>query len=294
MDNKTINIVVVSDNYFAILMAAFLKSIEMNHHTDEIVEVYIVDDNISVKNRKKIISSITSDKIKLNWLLMKEIVPEDIQLPLVGNSYPINTYIRVLIPHFIPKHIKKIIFFDVDMIMFDDISKLWNVDIGDNPIGAVSDTIGTIRKTIGNGIENYQELNLDSEAGYFNAGLLVIDVKKWLDQDITKKTFDAINENKKYAGFGDQYGLNIALVNNWYELDPLWSCFSVNTEPNPYLVHYFNIKPIYKDYKFNYREEFYYYLNQTEWKNFKPIGKLSRDIKKAKNKLQKLKIYFTK
>jgi len=294
MDNNTINILVVSDDYYAILMAAFLKSVELNHHTNEIVEVYIVDDNISKKNKQRIISSISSPKIKLNWLVMNEIIPKDIQLPLVGNSYPINTYIRVLIPHFIPKDIKKIIFFDVDMIMLDDVSKLWAIDTGDYVIGAVSDTIGTIPKTLGNGIENYQELGLDPDLGYFNAGLLVMNVDKWLQQDITKKTFDTINNNKKYAGLGDQYGLNISLAGNWHAIDPLWSCFSVNTDANPHLIHYFNVKPIYKDYSFNYKEEFYHYLNQTEWKGFRPISKLSRDIKKAKNKLKKLKIYLTK
>lgn len=291
---NNISIVLVSDDYYVILLAAFLKSIEMNHKTDEIIDVYIVDDDISKRNRKKVINSLTSDKMKLNWLLMNEIIPKDIELPLVGNSYPINTYLRVLIPYFIPKDIKKIIFLDVDMIMLEDISLLWNIDIGNSIIGAVSDTIGPIEKTIGNGIENYAELGLNPDEKYFNAGLMVINVEKWLEQNMTRKTFDAINSNKKYAALGDQYGLNISLIGQWFHINPLWSCFSVNTIVKPYLVHYFNIKPIFKDYPYNYREEFYNYLNQTKWKGFKPMGKMSRNIKKAKNLIQKAKIFLFK
>ncbi|WP_231459349.1 glycosyltransferase [Pedobacter sp. Leaf132] len=292
--NNRISIVLVCDDYYAILLGAFLKSIELNHKTEEIIDVYIVDDNISAKSKRKIIESLNSDKMKLNWMLMKDIIPENIQLPLVSNSYPINTYIRVLIPYFIPQHIDKIIFLDVDMIMLEDISKLWNIDIGNKIIGAVSDTIGPIVKTIGAGIENHVELGLDANEKYFNAGLIVINVDKWKAEKITEKTFEAINNNKKYAALGDQYGLNISLIGQWYHVDPLWSCFSVNTIKKPYLVHYFNIKPIFKDYSYNYREEFFYYLNQTAWKGFKPKGKISRKIKKVKNLIQKAKIFLFK
>lgn len=287
MNKDRINIVLVCDDYYAILLAAFLKSVEVNHKTEQIIDAYIVDDKISKKNKTKVIESLTLSKLNLIWLEMSEIIPEGVSLPLVGNSYPINTYVRILIPYFVPEHVKKIIFFDVDMIMLKDITDLWSVDIGDKIIGAVSDTIGPIMKTIGNGIDNYIELGLDPNEKYFNAGLQIINIEKWQDANITQKTFDVINNNRKYAGLGDQYGLNITLIANWYEIDPLWNCFSVNTIPKPNLIHYFNIKPIFKDYSFNYKKEFFFYLNQTQWKNFKPISKTSRNIKKIKNLLQK-------
>lgn len=287
MDEK-INVVVVCDDYYSVLLATFLKSIEMNHKTNEIVDVYIVNDSISQRNIQKIIDSLSLDKMTLNWIEMEDAIPKDMNLPSVNNSYPINTYIRILIPYFIPNSIEKVIFFDVDMIMLNDISKLWKIDIGDNIIGAVSDTIGPVKKTIENGIENYKELGLNPKEEYFNAGLQIINTRKWLDNNIPQKTFDIINNNKKYAALGDQYGLNIALIGNWYKIDPLWSCFSVNTVSDPHLIHYFNIKPIFKDYSFNYKEEFFFYLNHTQWIGFKPISKLSRNIKKVRNLLKKV------
>lgn len=289
--NQTINIVVVCDDYYSILLAAFLKSMEMNHKTEEVIEVFIVDDKISKVSKQRIIDSLVLDKMKLNWMLMNEIIPKGFSLPVVSNSYPINTYIRILIPHFMPPSIKKVIFFDVDMIMLGDISELWSIDTEDKIIGAVSDTIGPNVKTIGNGIKNYADLGLNPDEKYFNAGLQLINIEKWRDASISQNTFDIINNNKKYATLGDQYGLNIALIGNWYEIDPLWSCFSVNTIPNPKLIHYFNIKPIFQDYNFNYREEFFFYLNQTKWQGFKPIGKGSRNIKKVKNLLKKVKYW---
>ncbi|WP_421943928.1 glycosyltransferase family 8 protein [Pedobacter sp.] len=294
MKNNNISVVLACDNNYVILLAALLKSIELNHIENSIIDIYIVDDKISKRNKTKLEQSLNLNKMNLIWLKMTEIIPKNISLPIVNNAYPINTYVRLLIPYIVPETVEKAIFMDVDMIVLDDISNLWNVDTGEFVIGAASDTIGPVTKTIGNGIENYKELGLDPEQRYFNAGLQLINKKKWLEQDITIKTINAINNNKKYASLGDQYGLNIALIGNWYEIDRLWNCFSVNDDPYPKLIHYFHRKPIYKSYSYNYRDEFYYYLNKTKWENFKPIGASSRYFKKINNIIQKLKFKFFK
>lgn len=286
--DKRISIVVVSDDYYSILLVAFLKSIEMNHKTDEIVDVYIIDDNISKNNVEKITNSLCLDKMVLNWIEMKDAIPKDMNLPFVINSYPINIFVRLLIPYFIPSHIKKVIYFDVDMIMQDDISNLWKIDIGDFIVGAVSDTIGPVVRIIGEGVKNYAELGLNPNEKYFNSGLLVINIERWLAENITQNTLETITKNKKYASLSDQYGLNVTIIGKWYEIDSTWSCFSVRNLPNPSLIHYFHRKPIFKEYSYNYREEFYYYLNQTQWKGFKPIGKMNRYYKKAKDMVQKI------
>ena len=291
MSNK-ISVVLACDNHYVTLLSALLKSVEMNHHTDEFIDIYIVDDQISKTNKQKLTSSLTLDKMNLIWLKMDEIIPEGVTLPLVNNTYPLNTYIRLLIPYFIPKEVNKIIFLDVDMIMLDDISNLWKIETEDKVIAAVNDTVGPQAKTIAEGIENYKELGLDPHEKYFNAGMQVINIDKWREQDITQKTFDAINNNKKYAALGDQYGLNIALIGNWKEIDRMWNCFSICTDPHPKLIHYFHRKPIYKTYAYNYKDEFFYYLNRTKWKNFRPIGETTRYLKKINNMLEKIKLFF--
>lgn len=288
--SKKISIILACDNHYVVLLAALLKSIEMNHHTEELIDVYLVDDQISKLSKQKLMASLTLDKMNIIWLKMEEIIPEEVTLPLVNNTYPLNTYIRLLIPYFIPKDVNRIIFLDVDMIMLDDISNLWKIDIGDKVIGAVND--GPDVKTIAEGIENYSELGLDPNQKYFNAGMQVINIDKWRALDITQKTFDAINNNKKYAGLGDQYGLNIALIGNWHEIDGKWNRFSVCTDPKPSLIHYFHRKPIYKTYAYNYKEEFFYYLNKTKFSDFQPIGETTRYLKKINNMLEKIKLFF--
>jgi lipopolysaccharide biosynthesis glycosyltransferase len=46
-----ISVVLACDDHYIVLLAALLKSIEMNHVSDEIVDIYIVDDQISKRSK---------------------------------------------------------------------------------------------------------------------------------------------------------------------------------------------------------------------------------------------------
>ena len=291
-DLQPITIVVACDDHYLIMLAALLKSIELNHKTEEPIRVFIVEDNVSRKNKSRLEASVTDGKISLHWIKMSDTIPKGMQFPLDNNTYPLNIYIRLLIPYFLPKEIKRVLFLDVDMIMLEDISKLWHTDIGDKTIGAVTDSV---TKTLRHGVANYKELGLDPDVKYYNAGLQIINLEKWRAQGMTEKIFKSIEENISYAKPVDQYGANVCMVNQWHELDPLWNYFSNGNNPSPYLIHYFHRKPFYKSYSNNplYKDIFYDYLNQTPWSNSKPVGELSRYAKKLSNVLQKVPLLFS-
>jgi lipopolysaccharide biosynthesis glycosyltransferase len=285
-----IAIVCVCDNHYAILMGALIKSIEVNHHTAEKLEFFIVEDGITVKNKLKITNSINPDIVKIHWLVMTDCIPANAKLPVDNSSLPLNIYIRLFIPYFIPNIIKRIVFLDVDMIMLEDISKLWYTDLGNNIIGAVQDQFIQIVSRWG-GISNYEELGIPSENKYFNAGLMLIDINKWEAANITDKVLACLADNKKHVQFQDQYGLNAVLAQEWLDLDPLWNRFANSEDERPYLIHFTGRKPIYKSYEFSekYKVIFFQYLNMTGWKNFKPIGETFRYLKKFNNILEKFK-----
>ncbi len=286
LQKKPITIVLVSDNHYIILLAALVKSIEETIRKDQPINIYLIDDNISGENKQKLLNSINPNITTIYFKEMANVIPEGITLPFDRSSYPLNIYLRLFIPYFIPQEIEKVLYLDVDMIVQKDISTLFDLNISDYPIAAVLDPrIITFDNSWG-GILNYKELNLPAKAKYFNTGLLLIDLHKWRDLNLTEKIIDCINANKKFANYPDQYGLNIVLANMWFELDSLWNHFSsIETKASPYLIHFVEKKPIYSSYKSNkvFKKKFYYYLNQTAWKNHKPINEFIRLLKKVKN-----------
>ncbi len=286
---KPHTIVVATDNHYVVLLAALIKSIESNLKGSQKIDFYIIEDRVSQRNKAKLEKSVNPSISNLIWKDRSTIIPKDIQLPTDRSNLPLTIYMRLFIPYLIPDHIEKILYLDVDMIVLEDISTLFHTDLEDNLIGAVVDP-GIITFDHGwNGILNYQELGLDAKSRYFNSGLMLINTPKWKELDIAQKVIQCIEQNINYANFPDQYGLNVILNNRWKELDPRWNHFSTMEHDKPFLIHFVWRKPIYKSYDKNpeYRILFYRYLNQTEWKNFKPIGETTRYFKKIRNILLK-------
>ena len=284
-----ITIVTVCDNHYTVMLAALIKSIEVNHSSGECIDIYVVTDKVSKKNIGKLISSVASPLIKLIWLKMESIFPSDLKLPLDGSSFPLNVYARLFIPHFVPENIDRVLYLDVDMIVLKDISILWKTNLQNRMVAGVIDRAETVANIWG-GITNYKELHIQPDTKYFNSGLLIIDTFKWRDFHIAERVIECVNKNKKYAGFPDQYGLNVILANQWYELDPKWNTYAVLFEKNPFIIHFIGRKPIYNSYSYNqlYEIEFYKYLKLTAWSNFKPLTENSRMFKKILNKVEKL------
>lgn len=100
-----------------------------------------------------------------------------------------TTYNRFLLFDLLPD-LERLLYVDVDMIFRGDVAEIWDSDIGDAPLGAVTDHIMT-RTLTGRtptadpkvpDLYRYQrdQLNMnDAEiAGYFNAGLLLFNFKE--------------------------------------------------------------------------------------------------------------------
>jgi lipopolysaccharide biosynthesis glycosyltransferase len=199
-----------------------------------------------------------------------------------------NVYMRLLIPNVISSEISKVIYLDVDLIFQQDVSLLWNISIEENIVAAVADQSIKMVSNYG-GIANYKEFGLLETTKYFNSGVLIMDVKKWVSFNVAEKVIKCINANKKYVMWADQYGLNVVLANNWFELDLLWNYQAKFEGEDPFVIHFAGRKPIFKSYenKEIYQTIFFKYLKQTEWRGFEPIGEATRYFKKIKNILEK-------
>jgi lipopolysaccharide biosynthesis glycosyltransferase len=286
--NNVITIVTVCDNHYAVMLAALLKSIEVNRLGMEEIALYIVDDGLKANSKRRISESVSGQVFNLTWLSLDDVISDKSRLPLDNSTFPLNVYIRLFIPHFIPQSLERVLYLDVDMIVETDIAKLWELDMQGKVIAGVVDRSGTVSSKWG-GITNYKELGLHPETKYFNSGLLLIDPIKWREEDLTNRILTCVNENSKYAGFPDQYGLNVVLANQWFELDSKWNSYATSNDTDPFVIHFIGVKPIYKSYNLNsdYRTSFYHYLRLTKWSGFKPISNNFRLMKKLYNKVVK-------
>ncbi len=264
------------------MQAALLQSIQHNHNSSENITYYIVDDNLTSSIRKKIEFGIRSNKMAIKWLKIKEVLYNRINLNDDKSLFPINVYARLFAPFFFPDNIFKAIYLDVDMVCCADVSDLWKIDIRGRPVAGVVDRAGTFDSKWA-GIRNYKELGFDGNTEYFNSGMFVMNIPAWKKMDATHRIIKIIEENKEFASFPINYGMNVFFALQWYKLDKRWNTFATDDEEDPFIIHFVNRKPIYKSYRFNeaYQNIFYKYLDMTAWKGFKPIGEWRRLAKKV-------------
>jgi len=92
MSSNKISIIVASDNHYAILIAALLKSIDLNHKTPEHIDFYIIDDGIASGTKTKLNSIVSPDRITLKWIKSSNMIPADISIPVDTSSFPMTAY----------------------------------------------------------------------------------------------------------------------------------------------------------------------------------------------------------
>ena len=89
------------------------------------------------------------------------------------NSYiTIEAYLRLFLCDYLPEDIDKVLYLDGDMIVCQSISELWEWDLGEAAVGVVPDF-----KVFD--VHHINNLGYDVRYGYFNSGVLLINLKLW-------------------------------------------------------------------------------------------------------------------
>jgi lipopolysaccharide biosynthesis glycosyltransferase len=207
------------------------------------------------------------------------------------------TYYRLYLADILPDTIEKVIYLDCDVIVTDSMIQLWHTDVSNFAVAAVPDT-----NTYD--IQTYNRLHYNPELGYFNAGVLLINLNFWRKNNITKLFLQCVKENYDKLQWHDQDVLNLCLKNNKTRLPftfnfqegflrkqiPLfyieWNeIFKV--EKKPTIIHYTgSSKPWQSDCKNPLKTQYLFYKSLTPYKN-DPLEDLPKKII-IKNKIRKL------
>ncbi|MGE9552301.1 glycosyltransferase family 8 protein [Erwinia amylovora] len=113
------------------------------------------------------------------------------------------TYYRLLAPHFL-KNVDTLLYLDADIVCLNSFSTLWDFTKTDERIAFVAlenDNIrGELARNVGLITENY-----------FNAGVMLIDVSRWIAERVSLQVFSVLNDMGSTLQYLDQDALNITL-----------------------------------------------------------------------------------
>ena len=269
-----IHIVSASDDAFAVPLGVMLTSLFENTPARERIIVSVLDGGISPINREKIHSIAEKYKSTLRFLpISREKFRDFVTL---GHLNTISYY-RLVIPDVLDAVINKAIYLDCDIIIKDDIVRLWNVDISSFHLAAVVDEGITSGKVFS---DTKTRLGIPEGYHVFNSGVMVMNLPLWRRDNLHRKIIDFIAGNPDKIRLVDQDGLNAFLYDKWLPLPIRWnqqtflheSAGTVNDPDirdaidNPAIIHFTGrSKPWQYADRHPWKSDYLRYLAMTEW-----------------------------
>jgi lipopolysaccharide biosynthesis glycosyltransferase len=207
------NIVLTVDNNFAPQAAACITSVCENNTSATSISFYILTTGIEESAQVKLQSLVTSYKRSLHILDIGDIYQYfDSDFDTEGWNEIVLA--RLIMSRFLPESINRVLYLDGDTIVRRNLTELWETDLNGCILGAVREPTATI--------DQRKRLKI-SDMRYFNAGVLLIDLNAWRQENIEQLLFDYCRANWQNLFANDQDAINGALAGRIMELSPAYN-----------------------------------------------------------------------
>lgn len=287
---KNLVLIINEKNSYGRHLGATLLSVLKN--SKENWNVNIIYENLSSETKSKLSEMIKSYDSKINYIEMDKEILKKFK---VGKGTHLSSIVfaRLFIPEFL-KQEERALYLDCDVVVLKPLEELYNMDLQEKSIGVILDGKKDQKSSL-------SRLNLSLDRTYFNAGVMVMDLKKLRENSKFLKTIDYCLNPDRELQLNEQDALNIIFENDYMTNDIFWNYTHGNSEENSYtekdigIVHFTgDVKPwdcrSYSPYKHLYWE----YLNETPWKGLEEENKtlkniLKRELVKFKLKTRKIR-----
>ncbi len=192
-----IDVVLATDDRYARHCGAAVSSLLHNNPKHDI-SVHILYSDLSEKNRARLSKTVRRFSSRIIYHPLDNALISG--LPRGGDhaGITLSTYLRLFMAGVL-RDIPKVLYMDCDMIVRHDIGELWQTDISGAALAASPDSVpGPAVKRLGYPVE-YE---------YFAAGLLLINLKYWREQNATALFLDYMEKNRALICAHDQDVLN--------------------------------------------------------------------------------------
>ncbi|XP_010522685.1 PREDICTED: probable galacturonosyltransferase-like 4 [Tarenaya hassleriana] len=140
---------------------------------------------------------------------------------------PLN-YARTYLSDILPEKVTRVIYLDSDIILVDDIAKLWSVDLGDHVVAAPEYCHANFTKYFTDMFWSDPEFSgtfRDRRPCYFNTGVMVVDVGKWREGEFTRKVEEwmSVQKHRRIYHLGSLPPFLLVLAGKIKAVDHRWN-----------------------------------------------------------------------
>ena len=234
------NVMYAADENYAEIMAVSIQSMMMVNQWEQI-HFYLVEDGIKEDTRQKLISMIREAGNAVTFITKPDIRGM-LHVELKTLRWSDSAYSRLFLGELFGNEsgIDKLLYMDCDTIIVDSLQELWNTDISDHLGAACLECMGNMHKRI---------IGAKSRDPYINTGMLLLNVKRWIEEDIQKIEGDFIKKYRGKTEYVDQGVINGTVSKRFKLVSPRYNLTA--------LAYDFSYKEmqIYRKPSFGYSEE---------------------------------------
>ena len=278
-------LVTLNRGYLKQLKIMLLSIVDNNPHTE--FNVFVVHNSLNKFDFYELVE--ISENICFHSIYVDD---NFLKKAPTTSRYPKEMYYRIFACRLIPNEVKKILYLDPDIVVINSLDELYNMDLEGNLFAAASHLkeTGVITKI------NELRLSMHAGTGYYNSGVMLMDLEQLRRELSEKEIFEYIEEHKSGLILPDQDILNGIYSHRIKSIDPyrynisdriltLHNLKSISlsnkifldwVEENAVIIHYCGRNKPWKD---NYIGELNFFYNEYEnmlMNRFNEIKKDSR------------------
>lgn len=205
-------VVFATDDAYAPYAGVAIQSLKENADPSNLYAIYVLYTSLSAENMERLLS-MAKGNVGVSLINVSKLIGQ-------WNTYSTAHYskamfYRILIPRLFSKR-EKVLYLDSDILIFDDIAKLFDMELGSCAVGAVRNICTVYRSQY---VESV--LGLD-ENKYFNSGVLMFNVKAYIDGCVEERCVDLMRVFRNLE-CPDQDILNLACSGKVFWVPGRWN-----------------------------------------------------------------------
>ena len=138
---------------------------------------------------------------------------------LAGDRYPAVVWLRIFLPAWNPE-LDRILYLDSDLVVRRPLWRLWSTPLGEHSVAAVTNPMHEAMW------DHPERLGLGSRADYFNSGVMLMNLRRFRELDLTGRLTDYARTRPEHLHFADQCTLNAVCFRERLPLHPRWNVMS--------------------------------------------------------------------
>ncbi len=175
----------VDSNYIKYAAVTMLSIVNYNQTTKIVFHVFC--DEFTTEDLDKL-KRITEENMQISIIVYY--LSNDIILEFPQNSnWNLSIYYRAIAPYVLHGKIKRALYLDADILCLGNLNDLFIMNLP-SVVGVVEDGLGRKSKK-----KLLLGLGIPSHENYFNSGVMLIDIDRYVEEDILTKFIDCINKN---------------------------------------------------------------------------------------------------